>query len=809
MSAPGLQAISITDFRTLRGTTVIPLESPIVLIHGENGAGKTSILTALELALTGKIDRLSPEDVPGLVHRGQPTAQLDLSTSAGSHRMTIEKNGITGHPVLDSLDARFFSDRCYLPQAVLGRLLEVYAEPRMAGDSPLTTFVNELLGLDELETLLAGLHEVRDKRRVKQLVPEHENLERLIQIRKDRVATLSSALREQQGTCDRHLTVLKELVSAMDGPTDLIEDREALDGWLTEAENLAEADRARLAETRRDGGALQSRAADVEQQGTQPALAEHELAAERAREAAELWRSTVGTDLEHVLEAARAILPGIPAAAGARDPEELRATAQQLVADELARVAGTLAASSEASATADRLDVVATEAEARLRAIDEQLAGGDPAAVGDDLASLLTALIPHVHGDTCPVCDRDFSEVSSEPLSTHLASRIAAAGAAAERLRDLSGARLAALKEIDANRASRAEASRRQLDDAVREELESRRHRLDQSIEALDGLFDAVAGGAELMRTETETTRSLLQTRERQYGAVELRAAVEELTDRSDRAGPDLATPLTVFLEELLGDTEAELAVVDDRLRRAREIRRTLQTLTEADADLTRLQAELGEVDAARLRAADAETEFENARTRLRALNLSAERARAAIVREVFSRSLNAVWANLFGRLAPEEPFVPAFRVPETGHGRRVVATLETIHRDGEPGGPPESVLSAGNLNTAALTLFLSLHLSVEPRLPWILLDDPVQSMDEIHVSQFAAVLRTLARQNHRRVIIALHERQLFEYLAFELSPATPDEDVAIVKLIRRPDGTTTTEVEHLAYVPDRALAPS
>lgn len=146
---------------------------------------------------------------------------------------------------------------------------------------------------------------------------------------------------------------------------------------------------------------------------------------------------------------------------------------------------------------------------------------------------------------------------------------------------------------------------------------------------------------------------------------------------RLDRAGPDLATPLIAFLEELLADTEAKLAVVDDRLRRAREIRRTVQTLTEADADLRRLQAELGEADAARLRAVDAETEFDNARTRLRAVNLAAERTRAAIVREVFSRSLNAVWASLFGRLAPEEPFVPVFRVSDTGHGRRVVATLE------------------------------------------------------------------------------------------------------------------------------------
>ena len=47
-------------------------------------------------------------------------------------------------------------------------------------------------------------------------------------------------------------------------------------------------------------------------------------------------------------------------------------------------------------------------------------------------------------------------------------------------------------------------------------------------------------------------------------------------------------------------------------------------------------------------------------------------------------------------------------------------------------------MLSAGNLNTAALTLFLALHLSVEEKLPWLVLDDPVQSMDELHIAQFA-----------------------------------------------------------------------
>ncbi len=80
-------------------------------------------------------------------------------------------------------------------------------------------------------------------------------------------------------------------------------------------------------------------------------------------------------------------------------------------------------------------------------------------------------------------------------------------------------------------------------------------------------------------------------------------------------------------------------------------------------------------------------------------------------------------------------------------------------------------MLSAGNLNTAALTLFLALHLTAKPTLPWLLLDDPVQSMDEVHVAQLAAVLRTLTRQHKRRIIIAVHEQALFDYLVLELEP--------------------------------------
>lgn len=94
-------------------------------------------------------------------------------------------------------------------------------------------------------------------------------------------------------------------------------------------------------------------------------------------------------------------------------------------------------------------------------------------------------------------------------------------------------------------------------------------------------------------------------------------------------------------------------------------------------------------------------------------------------------------------------------------------------------------MLSAGNLNTAALTLFTALHLSVPRELPWLILDDPVQSMDDVHISHFAALLRTLSKEHGRQIMIAVHDRQLFEYLKLELSPAFPEDSLLTLELSR------------------------
>ncbi|MGH2500164.1 MAG: AAA family ATPase [Candidatus Limnocylindria bacterium] len=146
MSAPELDTITITDFRSIRGTLAVPLTAPVVLIHGTNGAGKSTVMSALELALTGQVAGVDQAEREHLVHRGAERGRVDLKTGDGMVRFDLVGNKIQGKPLLDRADARFFTERCYLAQRTLGRLLELYESPSVEGESALTLFVKELLG---------------------------------------------------------------------------------------------------------------------------------------------------------------------------------------------------------------------------------------------------------------------------------------------------------------------------------------------------------------------------------------------------------------------------------------------------------------------------------------------------------------------------------------------------------------------------------------------------------------------------------------------------------------------------------------
>ncbi len=83
MDGPRLHSILVENFRSIDRKVEVRLDAPVVLIHGQNGTGKTSLLSAVELALTGAVPsmlRADPEYLSQLLRKGatQGRVLLDL-----------------------------------------------------------------------------------------------------------------------------------------------------------------------------------------------------------------------------------------------------------------------------------------------------------------------------------------------------------------------------------------------------------------------------------------------------------------------------------------------------------------------------------------------------------------------------------------------------------------------------------------------------------------------------------------------------------------------------------------------------------
>src|SRR4051812_48932651 len=73
-----LTSLLVEDFRSIRGAQRISLDAPAVLIHGPNGTGKTSLLSAIEFGLTGAVaslGRFDPGYVQHLPHKKSATGK--------------------------------------------------------------------------------------------------------------------------------------------------------------------------------------------------------------------------------------------------------------------------------------------------------------------------------------------------------------------------------------------------------------------------------------------------------------------------------------------------------------------------------------------------------------------------------------------------------------------------------------------------------------------------------------------------------------------------------------------------------------
>ena len=802
MSDSILRSLDITNFRSIRGHIHAPLDAKVVLVHGENGAGKTSLLSGIELALTGQVQsllRADPNYERQLLHRSAAEGSVVLRTLNATEQTfsaALTSTGAGPGNALAEPLAAFFRERAFLPQSLLGQLLQIYQDAGNNAGSPLAQFVGKLLGLDRLDALEAGLKPLIDVRNVRKTVDgwiaaesEKSRLDRLLaDQRKNREIIddqIVAALAELTGIC----AALEVAVEVGEDSLDAISAALA-DGHDDEYFATLTDQQRQFASIRREIDEATSAASLA------TPLPSSDASAQFAR-----WETANGARVAAARARVEALLPDFSLPS---DPlqfaddalRRLRTERKQL--DEQATQAR--AAIVRRTAAQDERDV----AQRQRETIDNEVERL-PASSGS-LSSALAELTSFIDGNVCPVCDRDFAEVSENPLSDHVHAKVRTLSASAERLLTLGRTRTEVQVTIERLDRELEALAARQIDEKALAALDRRQAAIDAVISELDGLNEAVREGAELRAADVAARRAVSEAQSRH---VSLATARETLTAFATSAGEDAVAEGETFeaavmriSERLASQTsrlQQRLSQRRDGANRIASIRLDIQKRQDAD---TQISADFGawqEANAALERA-------QSLRDQGIAVRNTVDRVRSAIIRREFNERLNLLWRDLFVRLAPGEPFVPAFRIPASST-QKLEPKLITEHRDGgDAGGAPGAMLSAGNLNTAALTLFIALHLSVPKELPWLILDDPVQSMDDVHIAHFAALLRTLSKEHGRQIMIAVHDRQLFEYLRLELSPAFPDDSLLTLELSRGPRRDSVCVSKRYSYREETAL---
>ena len=796
-----LKELDVTNFRSIRGHVHAPLDAQVVLVHGENGAGKTSLLSAIELALTGGVQslrRADPDYASQLMHRSAAQGSVSVTTmgsGAARYSATLSPTGIATSTSFDATLASFFSERSYLPQALLGQLLQIYQDSGSGADSPLAKFVGELLRLDRLDAIETGLKPLVDVRNVRKIVDgwsenelEKTRLDALIKDQKLTLLQIVEDIGAQMSEIKKAAEALRLVVELDDRKLDAIE--QALSSTDDEQSLGAVTDR------RRELGSIRREL--MRAAGTDAVAA---VASESSSDAYERWVATYLERYSALRSKIEAILPTtlMPDDMAAFGDAAIRHLA--LHADEATSRARKAKASSERLATAkSEIEV----ARSRLAAISGEMAGISTSAGG--LAAILSEVTAFIDGDTCPVCDRDYAELEAGALIEHVHGKVRRLSASAQRLLELGRTNAQAQALVE-----RLEREIATLTDAIPDErtLADLDRAAADAVSAraeLTDILDALKEGTRLRAAQVAAQRAITEAQSR---SVALAAARLTL---SDFAAAVATTPIAdgedlgVAADRIQSLLDTEDARLEGRLSLRREGRSAVATIRSLQLRADRLSDELKQHEATLKIVTEAQQRAQKVRVQGTKIRDAVDAIRSSIIRREFNERLNRLWRDLFVRLAPGEPFIPAFRIPDS-ETQRIQPRLVTDHRaGGATGGTPGAMLSAGNLNTAALTLFLSLHLSVPKTLPWLILDDPVQSMDDVHIAHLAALLRTLSKEHGRQIVIAVHDRQLFEYLRLELSPAFPNDSLLTLELARGPRQDTRCLSRRFSFKEETSL---
>ena len=295
----------------------------------------------------------------------------------------------------------------------------------------------------------------------------------------------------------------------------------------------------------------------------------------------------------------------------------------------------------------------------------------------------------------------------------------------------------------------------------------------------------AKASGSEhliALRTEADEAAEALATAETQRGKAEADVADAE---RIEREWKGLDSQVSALRKErrslsamsgavVVTDIDVALAndqsVLDflDRLQARLVSLADIYDRSPEAGILERAVAEIGSYESA-LEKQEARLKEANKRsTQASRLSEASQSARQRVARDRV-QAIRPLVADIYSRLDPH----PAFKTVEF--------ELDTYYRQGtttplvkdvleDITADPLMVMSTSQANIMALSYFLAMGwVAGDSALPFVLLDDPLQSMDDVNVLGFADLFRHLRKR--RQLLVSTHERRFANLLTRKLAP--------------------------------------
>lgn len=751
-----LLRMEVEGFRGFAGPVGFNLDADVVLVSGPNGTGKTSFFDAVLWGLTGSVERIGTN--ADLVNRfgdfGDARVELVLQGNDGRELTVVRRLSGGEQPAADAAErAGRVGSATARGSSGKETLTVAHGDsPKMSGADAQSLLSSKLRrGADGLDGSSGSLSRsltrsvYLEQDRVNAFVQTDDPKERFEVISELMGAALLGELNRQLDSSrrawTRKTTGYKRELDAMRQQRGSLQDR--LDGISSDIDTN---------ELLRHCRGWQQKAAE--------ASSRQQSGGPRTGSDLAVWASAIDTAARRIASEERLLEADLSRCAQLRkDLNRLPDAADD--PDELAEaVQGLELRAAEASQALERAEAAASAARRR------QLA---QAEASESLRNMAQSALRHL-GELCPVCEQEYDRQRTEKRLRSLAgqadrSPVPSEGdspAAAESERLLQAAD--ALQGLEARLASEKARLRRAVSD-------SRRAReVEAEIKAL---------------AQRSTVTSHLAAPGSRQGAA--RASESETASERPRHAPGAATPgdpagMAAALDALEAAIREHVKELGNLRHRGEQLAVSVARAAEAAetemlrAQIAELGTRIGELEAK----CDARDQTSGNAKRLH----TAVRQLGESLVERESREIEPLLQRIYETVDPHPEFRAVRLLTDMKHGRgHLWAGVEADRHDGVIRvEEPKTVLSSSQLNVLAVAVFLALNLSQQnPPVGLMILDDPLQSLDNVNLLGLADLLRKL--RGKRQMMISTHNELLASLFARKLRPVEQGQATRVVSL--------------------------